>query len=63
MVRALRRNEHNVDERDLLLDVCERAMKSRNPGESASMARYRDAIAAGRRIKNSVIELEVEDDT
>jgi len=31
MVRALCRNEHNVDERDLLLDLCERAMKSRNP--------------------------------
>jgi hypothetical protein len=32
------------------------------PREAASMTRYRDAIAAGRRIKYVIAEIEMEDD-
>jgi len=62
MVRALCRNGHAEDEKDLILELCDVAIHSKNPGESASMQKYRDSIAAGRRIKHVIFEIEVEDD-
>ena len=62
MVRALLRNSHQNDERALLLELCDLAIHSKNPGESTSMKGYRDAVRAGRRIKFQIFEIEVDED-
>jgi len=57
-VRALCRNGHQEDERDLILELCAIAVHSKNPGEGYSMELYAEAVAAGRRIKHVVLEIE-----
>jgi hypothetical protein len=61
-VRALCRNGLQYDERDLILELCAIAVHSKNAGESASMERYAEAVAAGRRIKHVIVEIEMEND-
>lgn len=61
-VRALIRNGHAVDERDLILELCSIAIHSKNPGESYSMELYAEAVAAGKRIKHVILEMEMEND-
>ena len=62
MVRALVRNGHAVDEKHLILELCAIAVHSKNAGEGASMERYASAVAAGRRIKHVIFEIEEEND-
>jgi hypothetical protein len=57
-VRALIRNGHAEDEKDLILELCSVAVHSKNPGEAYSMELTASAVAAGRRIKRTVFTIE-----
>lgn len=60
--RALLREGHQYDERPLVLQLLDRALGSENPGEAASMQKYRAAVLAGRRVKFQVSTIGDDDD-